>query len=194
MGYKTLLLVRHGEYTLTSTFPDHPDGSLTDRGQRQSEAVAVQLARLKIDCIYSSPLKRASETAQIISAHCPDVPLHMDDRLIECIPIVPRGNEHYFEGIPADVIAQGPAQAESAFDAFFAPLRTDEPNQVEVIVSHGNLIGYLVARALNAPVESWLRVDLGNGCLSEIRVREGLMKLIRHNDAEHLPLELRGQG
>ncbi|HEX2621847.1 MAG TPA: histidine phosphatase family protein [Phototrophicaceae bacterium] len=191
MGIKTLLLVRHGDYTLSTNFPDHPDGSLTDQGQKQAELVANRLKLLKLDAIHSSPLLRAHETTQIIAAQCPDVPVLIDVRLRECIPVIPPGDEQYFEGIPAEFIARGPTEAAMAFAAYCTPLTSDAPDRIEVIVSHGNLLGYLIARALNAPAEAWVRLDLGNGCISELRIASrGFMKLIKHNDGSHIPEEL----
>lgn len=191
MGLRTLLLVRHGDYTPTIDTPDGPDGSLTDKGRSQTEWAAKRLQALNIDAIHSSSLLRASETAQIIAAHCAGVSLKTDDLLRECIPVVPAGLEKHFAGIPAEYIARGPAQAESVFATYFAPDAPDAPVRIDVIVSHGNLIGYLVARAMNAPAEAWLRADIGNCCISEVLVSpSGFTKLIRHNDGGHLPADL----
>jgi broad specificity phosphatase PhoE len=195
MGFKTILLVRHGEYNLTINFPANPDGSLTEKGIKQGEYLAAYLATLKLDAILTSPLLRASETAQIVAKACPNVPLQSDDLLAECIPVVPTGLEHLFAEIPAKFISEGPAQADAVFQAYFTPLTPDEPDHTEVIISHGNLLGYLMARALNAAAESWLRLDLGNACYSQVRISpSGIMKLIKHNISQHLPAELQGEG
>ena len=52
-----LYIIRHGD-------PDYANDCLTPLGKRQAEAVGRRLALRGIDCVYSSPLGRAKETAQ----------------------------------------------------------------------------------------------------------------------------------
>jgi broad specificity phosphatase PhoE len=66
-----LYLVRHGENpaNITREFSHRlVDYSLTPRGVEQSRQTAEYFARLPISAVYASPLKRASETAEIIAA------------------------------------------------------------------------------------------------------------------------------
>lgn len=66
-----LYVVRHGENpaNLNREFSYKLiDYSLTEKGVRQAEETAVFFRDQAIDAIYSSPLKRALETAQIIAA------------------------------------------------------------------------------------------------------------------------------
>lgn len=65
-----IYLVRHGENVanLTKEFSHRKiDYSLTPRGVLQAQQTAAFFKTQAIDAIYSSPLKRAVETAQIIS-------------------------------------------------------------------------------------------------------------------------------
>lgn len=67
----TLYVVRHGENpaNLNREFSYKLiDYSLTEKGVRQAEETAAFFRGKGIDAIYSSPLKRALETAQIIAA------------------------------------------------------------------------------------------------------------------------------
>ncbi len=188
MGRRTIILARHGEYDLTIDFPDNPDGHLTDTGRAQSEALAERLQSIQFAAIYSSPLLRARETAERIAARHLSVPFTIDEALQECIPSVPPRFEQLFAEIPANFIASGPAQAAGVFATYFAPLAEEEPNRTELIVTHGNLLGYLLCRVFDAPVDSWLRSDFGNCCISGILVRaDGMLKLLYHNDGAHLP-------
>ena len=64
------ILVRHGRTETTGkVLPGRAPGlHLADAGQRQAEAVAERLARLKkVDAVYASPLERARETAAAIA-------------------------------------------------------------------------------------------------------------------------------
>lgn len=67
---KKLFFVRHGESEANAKalFAGRWDIGLTDRGKQQAKLAGADAKKLGIDCIVSSPLKRAKETAQIIAA------------------------------------------------------------------------------------------------------------------------------
>lgn len=79
-----LLLIRHAPTAETGTTLTGrlPGVSLGDEGRRQAETTAARLAHVKIRSVYSSPLERTWETAQIVAApHRLDVTAH--DGLLE---------------------------------------------------------------------------------------------------------------
>jgi broad specificity phosphatase PhoE len=65
-------LVRHGATQLTAE--DRFSGSvgveLSDEGRWQASQLGVRLQNEQVAAVYSSPLSRAMETAQILSGHC----------------------------------------------------------------------------------------------------------------------------
>jgi len=67
-----IILVRHGktdwnrELRIQGGSSDTP---LNEDGRQQAEKLASRLSQRSIQAIYSSPLKRAMETAQIIACH-----------------------------------------------------------------------------------------------------------------------------
>jgi broad specificity phosphatase PhoE len=65
----TLVLVRHGEtdWNRERRFQGHADTPLNDAGRRQAAELAAILSGDRLDAIYTSPLRRASETAAIIA-------------------------------------------------------------------------------------------------------------------------------
>jgi len=70
------MLIRHGDtdWNVEEVFRGRVDVELNGVGIKQSELLAKHLADERIVAIYSSPLKRASKTAEIIAApHCIDV-------------------------------------------------------------------------------------------------------------------------
>ncbi len=64
-----LILVRHGEtdWNRVDRIQGGLDIPLNAEGVRQAERLAVELSGMKIAAIYSSPLKRAWQTAQAIA-------------------------------------------------------------------------------------------------------------------------------
>ncbi len=66
----TFVLVRHGEtdWNRERRFQGHADVSLNDEGRRQSLVLADRLANERFAAAYSSPLRRALETAEIVCA------------------------------------------------------------------------------------------------------------------------------
>jgi broad specificity phosphatase PhoE len=60
-----LYLVRHGRTAMNRLrYIGQRDEPLNDIGRRQARALAAQLARRPIDLVYSSPLRRAIDTAR----------------------------------------------------------------------------------------------------------------------------------
>lgn len=65
----TLILARHGEtdWNRNGIYQGHGDPPLNALGRRQSAALADRLADVEIDAMYSSDLRRAMETAEIVA-------------------------------------------------------------------------------------------------------------------------------
>ncbi len=66
-----IILVRHGEteWNVKEVFRGRIDIELNETGVKQAELLAEYLSDLKIDAVYSSPLKRALKTAEMITKH-----------------------------------------------------------------------------------------------------------------------------
>jgi probable phosphoglycerate mutase len=65
----TLILARHGEtdWNRENRFQGHADPPLNELGRRQSAQLAGIIGEEGIERIYTSPLRRASETAEIVA-------------------------------------------------------------------------------------------------------------------------------
>jgi len=192
MSKRYLYLIRHGQYQSNTTPPEQPDGALTEIGREQARLVAERLKDLPIDQIHYSTLQRTTETASYIIKLLPKAEQSPTELLWECIPNVPVGFEQYFSHIsPAHIVKSG-ERAEEVFTTYFKPLDPDAEERHEVIVSHGNLISYLICRVLGAPGDSWLKADVNNCGLSKVTVTaQGHIKLASHNDTGHLADHLR---
>ena len=76
-----IYFVRHGqtEWNKLGKLQGHKDIELNDEGRMQAQIVKEKLSGVKFDKVFSSPLKRAKETAQIIC----NKEAVVDNRLIE---------------------------------------------------------------------------------------------------------------
>ena len=65
-----LILVRHGEtdWNRDRRYQGHADPPLNEAGRTQARELAAALEGLELDAIYTSDLRRAAETAEIIGA------------------------------------------------------------------------------------------------------------------------------
>ncbi|HVM69311.1 MAG TPA: histidine phosphatase family protein [Gaiellaceae bacterium] len=66
----TIVLARHGEtdWNREDRFQGHADRPLNEHGRRQAHELAERLRNDRLAAVYSSPLARALETAQIVAA------------------------------------------------------------------------------------------------------------------------------
>ncbi len=81
----TIYFVRHGEVLdrKSIVYARLPRFRLSERGLKEAEITAQFLKRERIGVIYSSPMLRARQTAQIIGSYHPDAPLHRSTYLNE---------------------------------------------------------------------------------------------------------------
>lgn len=80
-----IYLVRHGEDqdNAKHILNGHRDTELTSIGEKQAEKTGEELKKANIKVIYSSPLKRAYNTAKIIAEKIGIKDIVIDDRLKE---------------------------------------------------------------------------------------------------------------
>ena len=80
-----LYVFRHAETTdnADAIFSGWRDPDLTPKGLLQAQEISEQLKHEKIDYAFTSHLKRARRTLEVVLEAHPDVPIFVDDRLIE---------------------------------------------------------------------------------------------------------------
>ncbi len=148
-----LYLVRHGQtdYNLKNLLQGSTDNPLNDTGRQQAHQLASMLADIPFDIIYSSPLKRALETAEIIrESNVNRPPIVLDERLREIdmgewegkyFPAILEEHREMFERVKNDPFEYRPPGGES-FSRFVDRLRSfvedlkGENHELVLIVAH----------------------------------------------------------
>ncbi len=177
---RTLVLVRHGEYS--------PEG-LTRIGRMQAAHAARRIRSVPATAIHCSTMKRAVQTAKIIAREHRGIPLMRARLLRECVPGLPpplrKGSD-----VSAETIRRGKDQADRAYRRYFR--RSEGRETCDVLVCHGNLIRYLVCRALVLGAYAWCSLGSAHCGITVIRIMaDGEVVLDAYNDTGHLPERLR---
>jgi broad specificity phosphatase PhoE len=143
-----------------------PGFGLSEEGRRQAQAAAEALRDAPIRAIFSSPLLRATETADIIAASRDDLRVELSDLLLEVH--VPFDGQHISEVIKRqwDVFAGNEPPYEQPADVlrralqFIAEVRQNYLGQEVVAVTHGDVLVFLLSWANGAPITSAQRLAM----------------------------------
>lgn len=186
LGTRTLLLVRHGQYT-----PE--DGVLTEVGREQANITGQWISahraddgngEMRLDALWASTLPRARETATIIAKSFPRARIRVASVLREGMYSKVKGYE-----VPADEREEDRIRADAAWQRFFRVSRRSD--RFEILVCHGNLIRYLVCRALHVPILRWTRMNSHHCAMTRILIRDtGAIRVVSYNETAHLPTKL----
>ncbi len=182
---------RHGQYANIETSRDDKDHVLTPLGRKQADATGARLRALLGDTpvtITHSTMARAAETAALVGAHFPGVPLRPCELCREGAPARPEPDT--WEPKEETVWEDG-ARIEAAFRKHFYRARPDSTQPTtDIVVCHGNVIRCWVLRSLQLPPEAWLRLALCNGSITKITLRaNGHVSLHGLGDTGHMPPE-----
>jgi serine/threonine-protein phosphatase PGAM5 len=184
MAARTLYFVRHGQLDPEAFKCDQFTAGLTERGREQAQLTADRLRSIPATAIYSSTIGRAIETAKIIAGSFPEIEVRYT-RLLWEIPSVAPGPDDEWRAIFDRALRRG----ERAFRMFVRP--TDRDPQTAILVTHGNLIRYVVCRILGirdtAAPESWSALGFSHCGITQVKVDADRMQLVYFNDSSHVP-------
>jgi len=198
---KKLLLIRHGrtDWNVEARFQGSTDVPLNDHGYQQAVKTATRLQNWRAALVYSSPLKRALQTAETISAR-PIIPLN---GLTEM-------NFGDWEGARVSDIRTKDAHALAEWhrDGFFSIPKNGETweqiykrvsQAVEIclsgeeerviIVAHGGILRAAMINLMNLDPHSAWRLAVYNCSISGIDICRGVNNLVFLNDTLHLAAE-----
>ncbi|MEO8748528.1 MAG: histidine phosphatase family protein [Rhodanobacter sp.] len=186
---RVIVLVRHGNYDPDPATDPKLGPPLSPIGVAQAHLAGARLASLGLpfDALYVSPVQRARDTAAVIAQDFPGSAFKVDDDLAECVP--PTRRKEVTKDIkPAD-LASCKAQFDRLFDRYFHPAQGT--GKAEMLVCHGDVIRYLVTRALGVDTSAWLEMSVRNASISQILVEpDGRFKVISVGDDGFMPANL----
>lgn len=188
MASRYLYLIRHGQFN-----PDekiNPRGDLSPIGKKQARAITKVFKNIPLTAIHVSTLLRAVQTSEPLAKAHPDIKVSFTHKLLECIPpLVPELRDDYFKDVSDEDLRRHYWHAERAFSSFVR--RTTGADKHEVLIAHGNLIRYLVCRAMDVDATAWSALTSFNCGITRIVVESnGLCSLISYNELGHLPPDL----
>lgn len=184
-----IVLVRHGHYDADPKADESLGPGLSPIGVAQARLAGARLrGEAPFDTVLVSPMQRARDTAASIGLEMPDARFTVVEDLRECTPPT-RRNEVTAEETP-EALAACKAQLDRIFARYFKPAGGGERRRL--LVCHGNVIRYLVTRALGVDTTAWLEMSVGHASITRIRVEaDGRYKVIAVGDVGHLAPTLR---
>ena len=198
-----LILVRHGETERNSEARlqgGKSDLPLNEKGRNQARYLGLALKGEKLEAIYSSPLKRALETAQAISAHHrlriqPDPALaEIDMGFIDGLDLAQVKEsqpdfwkrwreEDYSVALPGgESVLQVQQRAWGTVQGIINRHREGSV----AVVGHGITLQTIIAALLGAPLSSFTRFRLGVASISIFQIDDERTSLVSLNETCHL--------
>lgn len=196
-----LILVRHGESegNRDKMFTGHGPSALTERGQRQADAVAAALASPRPDAVYVSDLRRAMMTAEALCARVGVTPVvtaeirerDMGDfvgvRFEDLQATMPDAWRALADRDPDFRPPNGESHRETAarVGRFLDGLRARHADGRVVVVSHGVAMHHMVRHLLGLH-ESSVIIATDNCCAHRFELGRKSARVVALNDARHL--------
>lgn len=187
---REIVLVRHGNYTADDAIPEKMGPPLSPIGVAQARLAGARLVGelTSMDALYVSPMQRARDTAAAIGAAFPERQFDVIDDLAECTP--PTRRSEIIKDEKPEALAACKAKLDRVFAKYF--VAADGKTRTDLMVCHGNVIRYLVTKALGVDSEAWLEMSVGHASITRIRVEaDGRFKVIAVGDVGHIPANLR---
>ena len=197
MPVTRLYLVRHGQtdWKLKPALQGQSEIPLNETGRTQAAQAAARLAGVCFDAVYTSPLRRAVDTACLASG-LPEAALRVDERLIE-IAFGP------WEGLDSRTLGpeftpfftdpaayQRPEGGESLqalmrrTGAFAQEALCRHKGQTVLAVSHGAALHALLASVLHLPMADFWSVPLGNCAIAVLENKGRAWRLLQVMETE----------
>ncbi len=197
-----VIIVRHGrtEWNRVERFRGRVDIGLDKVGMKQAEVVAKRIGEWPISAIYSSPLRRAIDTAEIIAA-----PLGLNVQPMSGIididygswqglsteQVVARDDSLYSQWIESPQEVKFPdgesfAEARERVASAIGDLIKQRPKETFVLVSHKVICQILILNLLGLDSSHFWQITQDVCTMNLFEVRGGIPSVLFLNDTCHL--------
>ncbi|MFC2013304.1 histidine phosphatase family protein [Chloroflexota bacterium] len=196
-----IILVRHGEteWNVAEVFRGRIDVELNENGIKQAELLAEHLSNVKIDAIYSSPLKRALKTAEMTAGY------HKLD--VEVAPGLVDFNYGEWQGLPHQEVKDknkelytewtiNPHQVKIPSGESLADVRDRTTGVVDnviakykgtvALISHRVVNKVLICALLGLDNSHFWNIRLDTCGITNFTYKDGHFVLTKHNDTSYL--------
>ena len=197
----TIILARHGEteWNAEELFRGRVDVDLNETGIREAELLAEHLSYMTIAAVYSSPLKRALQTAEMIARHH-DVKVEVSPQLIDLDYGEWQGLSHetvrdrygqlYHEWLNNPQLVKMPA-GESLDDVRRRAISlvediTAKAEDTVVLVSHRVVHKVLICALLALDISHFWNIRIDTAGISVFAYEDDRFVLTGHNDTSFL--------
>ncbi|MGE5473599.1 MAG: histidine phosphatase family protein [Ignavibacteriales bacterium] len=199
-----IIFVRHGEAegNFERIFHGQTDSKLTEKGHSQAKKAAEKLKNEDIDVIYSSPLKRAYETAEYIAKEKNINNIIADDGLMEIyggewenvrwddLPqIWPEEYENWENRPHLHCMPAGESMKQAYDRIVYTVSRIANENKGKniCIVTHGTVLRALMCYIYRKPFEDLITVSwYDNTAITIVEFINNSFKVILEGDNSHL--------
>ncbi len=188
MGTKYIHLIRHGQYNMDK---DHKEyGSLTPLGRYQARRVGSRLNQHEVSVIHVSTMKRAQETGELILEKLDSSKSRNCRLIVEGIPEFPEKLIRQ-KKLKKSQLKKTKARMNQAFKKYFEPYK-GKGEKHEALICHGNIIRYLVVKALGVDTSKWINFDIFQCSISTVSIEaDGKLRLVTFGEIGHIPVEKR---
>jgi broad specificity phosphatase PhoE len=198
-----LILIRHGEtiWNKDGRVQGLSDIELSDVGLNQAHKLALSIQDINIKAIYSSPMKRAYQTARIIN-NIHNVPIYLEPGLMEM-------DQGDFEGLtfqelkacekdflqrwikdPAAVtMPNGESLAGLQKRAWSVVANIIDKNENALIVSHNFTIAAILCKISGISLSQFRKVCVGTASKTMVSLQNGSASIDVLNDRTHLDMD-----
>ncbi|MDF1513815.1 MAG: histidine phosphatase family protein [Anaerolineae bacterium] len=152
MSSTIITIIRHGQVhnPQSVVYGRLPGFGLSDFGKRQVESASLHCQRMNFTALYSSPMLRARETAEIIGYYHPHLEVNIAEAINEVV--------FKFEGEPMDNLSsrgwdlytgvgsgyEQPGDIILRVKPFLDTLRERHQNEHIALVTHGDVIAFTI--------------------------------------------------
>ena len=195
-----ILVIRHGqsEADVLKVIEGRADFPLTELGHKQAEAMAEWInKRYTINKIFSSPLKRARQTAEYLSK-ITGVETRFDDNLMEWKNglIAGLSQKEADEKYPAPNVKYPHTriyEQESQIDfrsraetVFSGIINENNDDETIAVISHGGMINMLFRSFMEAPVNSTTSITNSDTGIHHWKIENNRRTIVFCNNQEHI--------